>query len=244
VLAGNQLTGETAVQVRDSVTGLFLRNLFYQGAPMQPREMLFVPGTDANPVPELGVLMSEPAGRHIVMLRDAATGAFARNLFFLNSNWAAVDAIVIPDMNDNGAAEVGLLARNMTSGMLVIMLKDSGSNAFLKNVFPFGSGWLPIKVVALPDENANQAVELATLAVNGLSGKLVIQVRDALTGQFLRNLYPLGSNWEPQDIVAVEDIGGGTPGLVLLAIRRIDGVAVVQTIDATTGDLVSNIFLN
>jgi CSLREA domain-containing protein len=244
VLGANRLTGEIAVQIRDSVTGAFVRNVFYLAAPMQPRQLVVVEGFDPNPGPELGVLMTEEGGRHILMIKDAGTGAFAGNLFFLNANWEAVQALVLPDFNGNSAAEIGLLARHRTSGMLVVMIKDAASNAFLKNIFPFGSGWRPVRVAALPDENNNQAVELATLGVNGLTGKPIIQVRDALTGQFLRNLRLLGTSWEVRDMVALEDIGGGVSGLSIFAERKIDGVPVVQTIDSASGSRLSNVFLH
>ena len=69
-------------------------------------------------------------------------------------------------------------------------------------------------------------------------------VRDGMSGQFLRNITPLGSNWTPVDMAFVADVGSGVPGLAVLASRNSDARVVIQTLDATSGMLVSNLFAN
>ena len=244
VLAENPSSGEIAVQIRDAATGAFTANVFFLNESWRALQLLTFGEVDDNPGPELGVLATNDAGQIVVMLKDAKTNTFIKNVFFLNANWEPIQAIVLDDISENGAQEIGLLAKNKNSGQLVVMVKDAATNTFLNNVFPLGSGWDPVKVLALPDENANGSQELAVLGVNEATGKLVVQVRDSLTGQFLRNLEPLGSNWDPKDLVVLPDIGGGIPGLSVLATRKSDDLPVVQTIEAISGDLITNVVLN
>lgn len=244
VLATNITTGEIAVQIRDALAGTFVRNVFFLNSDWTPLQMQVLnEEIDTNPGPEIAVLAVSSAGQIAVMIKDAATNNFIGNLFFLNDNWEPLQAVVIPDRNGNLADEVGLVAKNIETGKLVIMVRDALTNEFLNNVFPFGTGWTPLEVAVLPDETANGAAELATLAVNDATGKLVIQVRDSQTGQFLRNLPVLGSNWDAQDLAAIMDVGDGTRGLAVLAERRDGRIQVVQTIEAMSGGLVSNVFI-
>ena len=48
----------------------------------------------------------------------------------------------------------------------------------------------------------------------------------------------------PADMIALDNIGAATPGLSVLAIRKTDGLRVIQTINALTGDLITNRVLN
>jgi uncharacterized FlaG/YvyC family protein len=244
VLAEGISSGEIAAQVRDSASGIFVNNVFFFNPNWTAHQLLVFGEIDTALGSEIGVLATNEVGQIAVMIKDAKTNTFIKNVFFLNANWEPIQAIILDDISENGAQEIGLLAKNKDSGQLVVMVKDAATNTFINNVFPLGAGWEPIKVVALPDENANGSQELALLGVNEATGKLVVQVRDSLTGQFLRNLEPLGSNWDPTDMVVLADIGGGVPGLSVLAIRKSDDLPVVQTIEAVSGDLVSNVFLN
>jgi hypothetical protein len=244
VLAQNKASGEIAAQVRDPVSGSFVRNVFFLNAQWEPLQLLAIDNLDANPGPELAVLATNDAGQIVSMVKDATTNTFIRNVFFLNSNWYPIQAVVLKDFSGNAASEIGLLAQNMATNQVVFTVKDAATNTFLNNVFPLGSGWEPIKAIAIPDENANGAEEIAVLGVSGESGKLIIQVRDSSSGEFLRNVSVLGSNWRPLDIVHVPGVGGPSGGFSVLAIRKVDNVAVVQTIDALDGSVISNQFPN
>jgi len=244
VLAEGLATGEIAVQIRDAASGAFVKNVFFLNPNWTAEALLEFGEIDTNAGPELGVLGTSSAGQIVVMVKDAGTNTFIRNVFFLNSNWRPVKALVLEDFSGNMANEVALLAQNRQSGQLVVMTKDAATNTFLNNIFPLGSAWEPITAVVLPDENSNGSQELAVLASQKDTGVLVIQVRDPMSGQHLRDMTVLGASWDPRDMIVLPDIGGGIPGLSVLATRKTDDLPVVQTIEATSGDLVSNVFLN
>lgn len=244
VLAQSSTTGEIAVQLRDGASGAFLKNVFFLNSNWQPRQLLVIDGFDGNAGSELGVLATNATGQIAVMIKDASTNAFIRNVFFLNANWELIHAVMVPDRNGNAAGELALLARNKNSGQVVAMIKDAATNTFLNNVFPFGAGWKPIKMVAMPDQNGNGMPELAVLALNLETGKPVIQIRDSMSGEFVRNLPALGSNWTPRDMLLVPDIGAGIAGLAVFGVRKLDALPVVQTVRSDSGALVSNVFLD
>jgi hypothetical protein len=241
VLGRNVATGENAAQVRSGSDGAFIKNVFFLNSGWQPVHLVALPNFSGSAAPELGLLATNAEGQIIVTVKDAGTNAFIRNVFFLNANWSVLGAGSVPDFADSAAGELVLAASNKSSGQLVMMLKDGGTNTFLNNVFPLGSNWQMRAGLLIPDETGNDVAEVAVLGTNNDSGKIVIQVRDTGSGSFLRNLSVLGSNWTPNNFV-----GFGTATaerFVVVARRTSDQLEVVQTIDATSGEVLSNVFL-
>ena len=174
------------------------------------------------------------------MVKDAGTNGFIKNVFYLNANWEAQDALAVPSFDANAASEIGLAAVNSGSGQIVLMVKDSAGNTFLNNVFPLSSNFDLRSGALLPDETGNGASEYAAMGTNQGSGKIIIQLRDASTGVFIRNVSPLGSNWNPGNFLAYDLTAGRR--FVVLAQRKSDGVLVIQAIDAASGALQYNVF--
>jgi hypothetical protein len=85
--------------------------------------------------------------------------------------------------------------------------------------------------------------ELGVLGVNS-SGKLAIQVRDSGDAGFIGNIFPLGSAWEAADMLVAGDADGdGAPEVSILAVRKVDGIVVLQTRAAIDDALIGNVFL-
>jgi uncharacterized repeat protein (TIGR01451 family) len=244
VLAERDSSGEIVVQIRDGKTGAMVRNVFFLNPAWRAIQLLKMDGFDSNPGQELGVLAVDPEGRLSMMIKDAATNTFVNNVFFLNSDWSAIQAVAMPDANGNGAPEVVLLAKNKVTGKVVAMIRDAKTDEFLGNVFPLGSDWMPSRVVVIPDENSNGAAELATLGVNLNSGKLIVEINDSHSGNQIRVLEPLGSNWNPIDMIGLEDVGTGSAGLLIMATQKVGGMDVAQTVDSVSGEVVSNLVLD
>jgi len=244
VLAEETATGKIAVQTRDGATGTLINNVYFLDETWQARQFLDLGETDDLPGPDIGVVAVNAAGDIKIPLADAATGTPIRDLRFLNANWEPLQAVVIPDYNGNGIAEVALLGSKKGTNRLIIQVRDGGTNEFLTNIFPLSAVWRPVKMALLPDRNANGAAEIAVMAVKEGSGRLLVQVRDSRTGQFLRNLTPLSARWEPKDMVVLPNLEGGVTGLSVLATRREDGRPIIQTINAANDSLISNVFLD
>lgn len=242
VLGRNLSTGENAAQVRSGSSGSFIKNVFFLNPAWLPRQLVVLSNFAGGPAPELGLLATNAQGQIVVMVKDAGTNVFIKNVFFLSSSWSALGALSIPGFAGSSADEIGLGAVNLGSGRIVVMVKDAGTNAFLNNVFPLSSNWDLISGLVVADETGNGASELVALGVNKVSGKIVVQVRDAATNNFIRNLSPLGSNWTPNNMLAYGS--GAGQRFVVVAERKSDQLPVVQTIEAVSGDLVSNVFLD
>jgi hypothetical protein len=242
VLGRNVATGENAAQVRNGSTGAFIKNVFFLNPSWQPIQLVALPDFAGSAAPEIGLLATNDLGQIVVMVKDAGTNAFIRNVFFLNANWTPQGALPIANFGGAVSGEIGLGAFNNGSGQIVVMVKDASSNVFLNNVFPLGSSWELVSGAIVPDETANGASEIASLGVNKSSGKIVIQVRDGSSGVFIRNQSPFGSNWTPGNMLAYGS--GGSQVFVVIATRKSDGLPVVQTIEALSGNLVGNVFLN
>jgi len=244
VLADNLYTGKITVQVRDGASGSLVSNVAFLSLAWRAHQLLSVSDLDNRPGDELGVLATDADGRIAVMVRDASTGDFIRNVRFLSTNWEPVRAVAMSDFSGNGADEIGVLARRKDNGMLIIMIRDASSNSFISNVYPLDDSHTPVTVVVLPDENSNGASELATLGVDNGTGQPVIDIRDANSGVHLRTLNVFNADWEVKDMVVLPDIGGGAPGLAVLATRKSDGLPVVQTINGETGSVISEVAIN
>jgi hypothetical protein len=242
VLGRNLSTGENVAQVRSGGDGSFIKNVFFLNPDWLPQHLVALPNSGGGPAPELGLLATNQAGQIVVMVKDAGTNAFIKNVFYLNSNWSPIGALAVPDFASSNAGEVGLGAVNNDSGQIIFMVKDSGTNAFINNVFPLGSNWEASSGVIVPDDDGNGASELVALGVSKISGKIVIQVRDTASGAFIRNLSPLGSNWTPNNMLAFGS--GDSQRYVLVAERKSDRLPVVQTINGISGQVLNNVFLN
>jgi len=242
VLGRNSDTGENAAQVRSGADGAFIKNVFFLNASWQPRQLVALSSFAAGPAPELGLFATNDAGQIVVMVKDAGANAFIKNVFYLNSNWQPLGALAMPDFSGNSTGEIGMAAVNEGSGQIVLMVKDAATNSFLNNVFPLSSNFEVVAGVVIPDETSNGASEVAAMGPNKVSGKIVIQLRDGSSGVFIRNLFPLGSNWTPVDMLSYG--GGASQRFLVSARRKSDGIQVVQILEGSSGALVGNVFLN
>ncbi len=231
-------------ETRDCLTGTWIRNQAFFDSEWIARGMVTLPDLDdAGDFPEVGVLARKPStGEISVQIRDGATGAFIRNLFFLNANWSPIKAVVIPDLAEpaTGVPEVGVLARNDSSGQIVVMMKDAGSNTFVGNVFFLNANWTPRDVIVLEEYPGVDNAVLALLASHNTTGKIVTMIKDPATNDFLINLFHLGSNWTPVGMGEAADTIGGTPEVTVLGIHSLYNLVVAQSKDSASNTFVAN----
>jgi hypothetical protein len=242
VLAVNRNTGEIVAQIRESSTGAFIKNNFFLNAAWRPLDIVALEGFDLNPGPELAVLATTPEGQIVAAVKDAASNGFIRNVFYLNANWEPVDFVAIDNLPSQVEPVLALLARNRSTGKIVTMIKNASSNSFVKNVFHLSNAFTPHAVAVLEDIDANPGPEIAVIGTAG-SGKIIVQLKDAETNTFIRNLVPLGSSWEAKSMRVIADVGGNSEQEVaVLARRKSDGKIVIQTIDVVNESVV-NLFV-
>jgi hypothetical protein len=234
-------TGAIAVQVRDGLSGAFIKNLFFLTSDWTPIQVLAIPSNDQqNAGPEIGVLaVNDITGEIVVSVKDAASNAFIGNVFFLNANWDPISAIVIPGFDANTGDEIGVLAVNRSTGQIVVMVKDMLSNTFIKNAFYLNSNWTPVSSVFVPNA-AHAGPVVAVLASNNGTGQIVTMLKDVSDNTFVRNLFHLGSSWTPQFLDVVPAITTADDEVAVLGVNASDK-PVVQNKDAGTNTFVSNV---
>lgn len=177
-----------------------------------------------------------------VQINDANTGGLINEVSYLNPDFGANGITVYPGLSPTGGPGVGVWASRRSDGLSIVQIKDPSNGALIRNVFPLSAAWAVLEVEAVPNIGAGGGYGVAALASNNASGLMIVQLRDASDNSLIRNVFPLGFGWFPISMEIVPDIGGGIPGIAVLAQRTADQLTIVQVRSAADGSLVRNVF--
>ncbi|MEM7281079.1 MAG: hypothetical protein AAF438_05580 [Pseudomonadota bacterium] len=84
---------------------------------------------------------------------------------------------------------------------------------------------------------------IATLHTRDADGLTIVQVRNASNGNFIRNVFPLGLGWSPQELRAIPDQNGNSADEIAVRMTRdTDGLEIIQIRDGLTQALISNVY--
>jgi predicted secreted protein len=206
VLCRNRTTDAVSVIIKDSLTGLQIKQLFYDKA-FSPITAVVLPDMNSNGKPEIGVLGVNGLGNVQVQIKDASSAVLIKNVPY-NKDFAPITAVVLPDVNGNNKPEIGVLGVN-NLGSVQVQIKDASSGVLVKNV-PYNKDFAPITAVVLPDINGNGKPEVGVMGVNSL-GSIQVQIKDASSAAGVKILQ-YGDTITPVEAVVVPDIdGGGKP---------------------------------
>ncbi len=81
ILVSRDSDSRTWVHLKDAKTGAFIKNVWFQND-FTARDMVVLPGMDANPGAELAVLGTKSDGQVQAEIKDAKTGAFINQVSF------------------------------------------------------------------------------------------------------------------------------------------------------------------
>jgi len=242
LLSVNPNTGKVTVQIKDSSTGLLVRNVWFSTTytPLDLKELSDING---NSAPELVVLSTDwVSGKVVAQVKDSSTGLLIRNVWF-SSSYMPMTLETVPDLNSNGSPELAVLSMNPATGKVLVQVKDSFTGLLVKNVW-FSNVYEPLALEVVPDINANSRSELAVLSMNPVTNKVVVQVKDSFTGLLVRNAW-FSTVYKPLSIKIVPDINAnGSSELGVLSMDYGTGKVVSQIKDAFTGLLVGNVWLS
>lgn len=143
----------------------------------------------------------------------------------------------------NGQPVIAVLASRDSDALWIVQVRDASNGSLIRNVFPLGFGWTAQELQVIPDVSGNGADEIAVRMTRDLDGLEVIQIRDALSNNLIRNVYPIGAGgggWQTQTFASVND--GGTPVLAILSRRESDSAVLIQRKNPSTGVLLNNIW--
>jgi len=198
---------------------------------------------NSNSVPEFSLLsVNWAANRAVVQSKDLSTGLLVKNVW-CSGPFKPLALDMVPDLNSNGSSELAMVSVHPDSGMVVGQVKDSSTGLLLNNTW-FGSVFAPVALMTVPDLNTNGSSEVAMLGANWSTGKVVMQVRDPLTGLSVVNIW-FSDAYAPLAMDVVPDINSnGAPELAVLSTDWGTGKVVVQVKDSSTGLLVNNVWFS
>ena len=199
-------------------------------------DVLALTDVNSNGTADIGVLVPSESG-NFVQVRDGSDDSLIVDISFGSDPVFA--AVVIDDINANGAQEIAVLGLR-PSGQVRVQVNDGLTGASINTIF-YGNQYLPVDMAAVPDTTGNNAAELAVFAQNA-SGGLRVQARDSLTDAESSTTF-YGSNSDPVDVQVLPDINANSfPEIVVHSRITATGQTKTQIRDSDTGQVIRQIF--
>ncbi|MDH4316423.1 MAG: hypothetical protein OEW68_16500 [Gammaproteobacteria bacterium] len=236
VVLGVEAGGGIRAQARDALTDAETSTTFY-GSNAEALDVQVIPDVSGNGEPEVLVHARVTAsGQGRAQLRDSATGAFIRNIFFGNT-YRPLQLVVIEDLSGDGIPDLAQLSRRDDTGAVRIQTKNAANGALIANAFT-GNTDTPVSIIGIADANGNTVEDVAMLVEEpGGTGKII--VRDGGSGDFIRNIFVAGAG-QPKGMAKVSDLNAsGQAELAVLG--NAAGQHKVQIKDSITGAQINNI---
>ena len=197
-----------------------------------------MPGTG---LPALAVVATRiSSNRHVVQVRDLASGDFIADYRVLNSLWEMVDLTVIDDLNGDGVFDdpaLAILARLPKSGKMLAQIIRLSDGVVLANRTYLNRLWTPVAIAAA--QRPGMPTVLAILAILPSSNKMLIESRYVSDGVLQRRFRVLNRLWAGQDLTTLADLNGdgdlSDPAWLVLARNANGGANVVDALQVVDG---------
>jgi hypothetical protein len=233
-----QPSGQVRVQIRDSVTGTLVRNLWY-GMLYAPVSMRALPDYDSSGYPEIAVMGSDSTDAIRVQVQDAVTGNFLDNVF-LGNQGIGKDFVAVSDTSGNSIPELGILSVLKGNDQVRMQLWDAADATFQTNVW-FGKVYQPQSMITMPDINANGSEEIVAIGVDPATQNIRVQVRDSASTITHYNIW-LGNTNQAVDIALINDINGNGFADLAVLLKTPTGTGRVRVQDGLDGAFIRNLF--
>ena len=165
-------------------------------------------------------------------IRDGATGALLRNVPFLSSAFTPIDAVALPDVDGNGRLELAILVKRNSDGRALVEIRNTSGPA-LPRIIGFAANTTPMKIVAVPDADANGTQEIAVLLRRNSDDRVLVEVKNAFGATLTNVLWYMPSAFA-FDMTVINDADGNTvPEIAVLLARFLDNRGVVEIKNAS-----------
>jgi len=237
-LLQEQPTGQVRVQIRDSLTGNIVRNLFY-GQQYSPVTMRLIDDYNSSGTPEVAVMGSDATDAIRIQVQDAGSGTFLDNVF-LGNQGIGKDFVAVADTSGNGMPELGILSVLKGNEQVRTQVWDAVDMTFQTNVW-FGNVYQPHTTITMPDINSNGSDEIVAVGVDPATQNIRVQVRDSDTTATLYNIW-LGAVNEAVDIKLINDINSDGVADLAVLLKTPGGTGRVRVQSGSDGAFIRNLF--
>jgi len=147
---------------------------------------------NGNNYSELAVLRQlMTSGRPQVFIKDSSTKRALKSIAFFGPAFTSFGLTTISDINGNSVDEIAVLAIKKATGAIQVQVKDADTKGLLKTFSMLSKNYTPLSISSVSDLNGNGIDEVAVLAKHNDSGKVLTQIKDASTGELVKNIpYP------------------------------------------------------
>jgi hypothetical protein len=237
-LLNEQASGQVRVQIRDSASGVSVRNLWL-GSAYAPIAFQVVSDYNTSGAPEIAVMGEDATNAIRVQVKDAGTGTTLDNVFLGNQGFGK-DFVAVADTSGNSAPELGILSVLKGNSQVRTQVWDAVDATFQTNVW-FGKVYQPQSMITMPDINANGSEEIVAMGVDPVTQNIRVQVRDSASAATHYNIW-LGNVNEAVDLALVNDINGNGFADIAVLLKTATGTGRVRVQDGLTGAFIRNLF--
>jgi len=188
---------------------------------------LVVPDLNDDGKDEIATVRSLSNGIIRAEVRDASSGSLLRLMSFLNAGFAARDAVVLPDQDGDGVAELAVLAIENSSGRGVVEIRNLLDPQARRRIL-LSPGYTRLRLAMLPDADADGADELAILSIAQVDGRTWVELRNAIGTAATRRVN-YGQMAITLDFAVLEDGDGDGAREIAVLGQRDDGRGQVLT---------------
>jgi uncharacterized delta-60 repeat protein len=217
--------GDIRAEQRNTAAGTLVGNdAFFTTGDFTAQQIIGLPNIGGSASGDLAVLATRDTDGQIrAEIRDGDTGASIRQMTLLSGDYVPVWLFEVPDLDNNGKADLGLLALRASDNRALVKFAGSVSGAAIGAAVYYTPGVLPLQAEALPDLDASGAPDIAVLAAVPATGRYRVEIRNA-AGAAARRTYTFTNGFDPVDFRLGPDTDGNSvPELAVLAQRRSDG---------------------
>lgn len=237
-LLNEQLSKQVRVQIRDSASGVSVRNLWL-GAAYAPISFKVVPDYNASGSPEIAVMGSDATDAIRVQVQDATSGTTLDNVFLGNQGFGK-DFVAVSDTSGNSVPELGILSVLKGNNQVRMQVWDTVEATFQTNIW-FGSVYQPQSMITMPDINSNGSDEIVAVGVDPATQNIRVQVRDSASTIMHYNIW-LGAVNEAVDIALINDINSDGVSDLAVLLKTPGGTGRVRVQSGSDGAFIRNLF--
>ncbi len=222
------------VQLKNALTGAQIRNISFN-ANYNGIDLLVISDLNANQSREIAVLADNKttSAADIVEIHDSKTGALIRTISY-GSGQELKQLINLPDLNNKGGPELGVLRTNTAR----VSLKDTLSGLPV-NTLDYALSQ-PFKLASVADSNSQ--THLAMLGLRASDGQIRAEVHDTLTDTFI-NKVVFDNYGTTVGFISIPDLNGnGVAELVRLREQPGPQKLFAEVRDGKTGVLIQGMY--